>query len=219
MPDLLFFGASTSDKSDRSLEFHAETITQFMDHFEVPTFHLMGLSYGGFIGLKIANLWPDRVDKLIIVDCPGSLMEQKDHQQILDRFGVQDVHEIFIPKCPHDVQRLIKIAWKKPPFVPKFILRDVFRTLYRNQIPEKEGLLDCLLSYLDERKEPPTEIPQDTLVLWGEHDLVFPVELGVRLKNHIGDKAQMRVIEGCAHAPNQEKKKIFNQHVLSFLGS
>jgi len=219
MPDLLFFGDSTSEKPDRSLEFHAETMTQFMDHFEVPSFHLMGLSYGGFVSLKIAGMWPARVDKLILVDCPGSLMDQEDHQQILERFQVKDVREIFIPKRPRDVRRLIKIAWKKPPYVPRFVLRDVLRTLYRNQIPEKRELLDYLLSYMDERKEPPTEIPHDTLVLWGEDDLVFPVALGLRLKNHIGDNAQMRVIEGCAHAPNQEKKKIFNQHVLGFLGS
>jgi len=217
VPDLMFFGLSSSEHQDRSLEFHGASLIEMMDHFEIEDFHLLGLSYGGFVSLKLAGIYPERVRKLVLVDCPGQAMEQVDHQRILDEFGVADVQDIFIPKSSKDIKRLIHLAWQKPPFVPRFVLRDVLNTLYKNQVQEKRELLDHLLTYLDDDQQNFPDISQETLLIWGEHDRVFPLSLGLKLRDMIGKNASMTVMEGCAHAPNQEKKRVFNRHVLNFL--
>lgn len=84
---------------------------------------------------------------------------------------------------------------------------------------------------------------QPTLVLWGEQDQVFPLELGYRLtrwgfisveflhvaynlqlvmnerfwNRHIGEAAQIAVIKNAGHALNIEKPKEFAKHIKSFL--
>ena len=69
-PDLVYFGGSTSDKNDFSIDFQVETVVQLMDHLKIDKLHCMGVSYGGLVAFKLANDYPDRVMKLVIVDSP-----------------------------------------------------------------------------------------------------------------------------------------------------
>ncbi|KAI6678566.1 hypothetical protein NL676_039362 [Syzygium grande] len=56
-----------------------------------------------------------------------------------------------------------------------------------------------------------------TLLVWGEQDRIFPLELGHRLKRHIGDSAKLVVIKNAGHAVNLEKPKEFSKHLKLFL--
>ncbi|RDY12251.1 hypothetical protein CR513_02983, partial [Mucuna pruriens] len=56
-----------------------------------------------------------------------------------------------------------------------------------------------------------------TLIIWGEHDQVFPLELGHRLKRHLEDNAQLVIIKNAGHAFNVEKAKEFYSILKSYL--
>ena len=58
-----------------------------------------------------------------------------------------------------------------------------------------------------------------TLLVWGEHDAVFPLPLAERLQRKLGDLCQLEVLKKAAHAPNIEKKRRFNRVVLKFLAA
>jgi pimeloyl-ACP methyl ester carboxylesterase len=62
-------------------------------------------------------------------------------------------------------------------------------------------------------------LAHETLVVWGEHDRIFPVDLARRLVAHLGGRARLAVLPEAAHAPNLEHPTPFNRHVLDFLGS
>jgi pimeloyl-ACP methyl ester carboxylesterase len=69
--------------------------------------------------------------------------------------------------------------------------------------------------------EEPAEVPErrhETLLVWGEHDPVFPQEIGERLADYLGQSAKLHVIKAVAHCPNLEKPKAWNKLVLEFLG-
>ncbi|KAL2454554.1 alpha/beta-Hydrolases superfamily protein [Abeliophyllum distichum] len=61
------------------------------------------------------------------------------------------------------------------------------------------------------------KISQPTLIIWGEHDQVFPLELAYRLKRHLDDNARLVVLKNAGHAINMEKSKELFKHLKSFL--
>ncbi|KAB1200420.1 Monoacylglycerol lipase abhd6-A [Morella rubra] len=60
-------------------------------------------------------------------------------------------------------------------------------------------------------------ITQPTLIIWGEQDQVFPLELAHRLKRHVGENAQLEIIKNAGHAINIEKPKEVCKFMKSFL--
>ncbi|KAG6483699.1 hypothetical protein ZIOFF_060351 [Zingiber officinale] len=60
------------------------------------------------------------------------------------------------------------------------------------------------------------EIAQPTLIVWGEKYRIFPLELGHRLKRHLGDRAQLVVIRNAGHAVNLEKSREFCENIIKF---
>ena len=78
-----------------------------------------------------------------------------------------------------------------------------------------------LLEWLDEQRlnpelQPAWELPQQTLLVWGEHDPLFPVEVGERLAHSL-ERSELVVIPNTRHAPNVEEPRLFNDIVLEFL--
>jgi len=216
MPDLLFFGDSVSNSSVRSLRFQAETVVQLAEHFGVEVLDAAGLSYGGFVALTLASFRPDRVRRLCLVGCPGDMMQEEDHLNVLNTFGVSQIHELLLPQDLGGVRRLMETAWFHPPRVPDFLLKDTLRTLFQDQVKEKRELLDDLLGELKNRRNAYARIPHPTLILCGEHDRMFPPSLVSRLRDRLGESAEFITIADTAHAPNMERADVFNQLLLEF---
>ncbi len=226
LPDLVFFGESTSHKGDRSVRFQAETLLQLATHVGLDRFQAVGLSYGGFVALTLADLAPERVDRICLVGSPGYTMGAEDHRQILERFGVDHVRDLLLPSGPEGVERLLRIAWHRPPWVPGFVLRDTYHTLFRGRAQQHAELLERLL---EEFRRGPVSVgslsgraadgmkPRQALILWGEHDPIFPPYLARRLQEHLGGTARLRIIKDTAHAPNMEKPALFNRLLAEFL--
>ncbi|KAF5198857.1 alpha/beta-Hydrolases superfamily protein [Thalictrum thalictroides] len=60
-------------------------------------------------------------------------------------------------------------------------------------------------------------LPQDVLIVWGDHDQIFPLKQAVELKELLGDKARLEVIKNTAHIPQVEDANKFNDIVIKFL--
>ena len=88
-------GRGQSDKPGQgySLEYHLKDINCLLDDLGIDQAVIMGHSLGAFIGLAFAAEFPDRTDRLILVDGGGDLsQEQFDEVFIaikpaLDRLG------------------------------------------------------------------------------------------------------------------------------------
>jgi len=52
------------------------------------------------------------------------------------------------------------------------------------------------------RRYPEIDVP--TLLLWGRHDPVVPLEIGMRLERDLPN-AQLHVLERCGHIPQEER--------------
>ena len=71
VPDLFGHGESDKPMGDYSLGAHAATLRDLLDRLEVERVTLVGHSLGGGIAMVFAYLFPERVDRLVLVSSGG----------------------------------------------------------------------------------------------------------------------------------------------------
>jgi pimeloyl-ACP methyl ester carboxylesterase len=113
----------------------------------------------------------------------------------------------------------MSLAYHRPPPLPGFVSRDVYRNLFIRYKEEKVHLLANLWADREQYADGEWDVQHDILVVWGEKDPLFPVSVGERLVDAIGSRARFTVIPRASHAPNLEKPRLFNKHLKHFLNS
>ncbi|KAE8704922.1 hypothetical protein F3Y22_tig00110432pilonHSYRG00074 [Hibiscus syriacus] len=94
-------------------------------------------------------------------------------------------------------------------------------SFYRNSIllagnvHRRKELIQAL--HKDRKLSDLPKITQPTLIIWGEYDQIFPLDLAYRLKRLLGDNAELVIIKNAGHAINIEKPKELYKHFKSFL--
>nr|KYP72569.1 2-hydroxy-6-oxo-2,4-heptadienoate hydrolase [Cajanus cajan] len=218
VPDLVFFGGSYSSRPERSERFQAECVVRVMEAQGVRRVSLVGFSYGGFVGYCMAAMCGEVVERVVVCGS-GVCMEERDLKEGL--FPVTDLDEaanILVPRTPNKLVQLVRYTFFKPPpltWLPSCFLLDFIETMCRDYEQEKRELIKAIAK--DRKLSDLPKISQPTLIIWGEHDRVFPLELGHRLKRHLGDNAQLVVIKNAGHAFNVEKVKEFCSILKSYL--
>ncbi|GMN45341.1 hypothetical protein TIFTF001_014523 [Ficus carica] len=218
VPDLVFFGESHTSRPEREEWFQAQCVMRAMEAHSVRRLSLVGLSYGGFVGYSLAAQYGEVVERVVIC-CAGVCMEEKDLREGL--FPVSDLEEaarILVPQTPQRLRELMGYTFFKPlPFglLPSCLLTDFVDAMCGEYVEEKRDLVRSIPK--NRKLSDLPKIHQPTLIIWGEHDKVFPLELGHRLKRHLGENAQLVVIKKAGHAFNVEKPKEFNKHLKAFL--
>jgi pimeloyl-ACP methyl ester carboxylesterase len=218
VPDLLWFGQSDGKSNERSLEAQAQAILALIDKNGTEPVHLAGISYGGFVSYLIANDHPNRVRSLTLIDCPATVMTAEDYQEVLERYGLNDMGPMLVPESADGLPRLMSLAYHRPPPIPRFALSDAHRILFGEHRQQRLELLDNLVAYLDQPREH-GDSNHPVLIVWGEFDNLFPPALGLRLKQRFGARAEMVIIPNAAHAPIIEHPRAVNECLLNFLGA
>ena len=70
-PDLIGHGASAKPRGDYSLGAHAATLRDLLDRLGIDRVTLVGHSLGGGIAMQFCYLFPDRVERLVLVSSGG----------------------------------------------------------------------------------------------------------------------------------------------------
>ncbi|URD80303.1 alpha/beta hydrolase fold [Musa troglodytarum] len=134
VPDLLFFGGSTTRSPIRSEAFQAAAIARLLDVLGIGPPHrasvsVAGTSYGGFVAYHVARaLGPEWVERVVIASS-DVLKGPDDDRALLERAGgARSIDELLLPRTTADLRRLARLAvYRLPRFVPEFIFRDMLR--------------------------------------------------------------------------------------------
>ncbi|KAI3880875.1 hypothetical protein MKW92_026834 [Papaver armeniacum] len=227
VPDLIFFGKSVTNSSERSEIFQAVSMGKLIEVLGVARYSVLGTSYGGFVAYHMARLRPDRVDKVIIVNSAINL-RRKDSEELLKEAKVEKIESLFMPESPAELLTCIRLINHKkfPIYIPEFLLNDVLN-LYPNY---QVGLLEYGCRLCNENRKEKLELLEGTTVgkedivsilplqqFGGEDDPIFPLEKGYELKQLIGDKVRMEIMLKASHTPQRENPKQFNDVVMKFL--
>ncbi len=216
VPDLLWFGDShVLGPVEPSLSAQADAMVDLLDAEGLDRVDVMGISYGGFVTLMLAQVAPERLGSVVIVDSPGPVFGADDRDAMLGRLGVDDLAGMFVPQDADDVRALISLVRPGGPPIPRFLLEDIRRHQFVRDQDAHRALLADLVG-LDGVFAPDSwRVPARSLVVWGSDDPVFPLDSGRELADALG--ADLVVIEGAAHGPNFQEPRQFNDAVLGFL--
>ncbi|CAI9280930.1 unnamed protein product [Lactuca saligna] len=214
IPDLVFFGKSYSTRTERTEEFQAKCVCDGMKKLGVDRFSVYGISYGGFVVYRMAEMEEKMVEKVVIVSS-GIVYTEEQKSEYLEKIG-RNVVEILVPEKPEEIRTLCRLSMYKSDigkWFPDFFLRGfIAADRWRK---ERQELIENLLS-----KKPDPHLPvltQETLIIWGEKDNIFPIQLGHQLHRHLGPKSTLKIIKDVGHAANVEAPYSLNELITSFV--
>ncbi|XP_062159687.1 uncharacterized protein LOC133867030 [Alnus glutinosa] len=216
VPDLVFFGGSTTKSSERAETFQAVSVGKLLEILGVNRFYVMGTSYGGLVAYHMARMWPERVEK-VVIGSSGVNMRLRDNEALLKRAKLEKIEELMLPVTAAQLRTLMGLSVSmRFNMFPDFFLNDLVQKLYSQNRKEKIELLKGLTLGRDDTANI-SPLKQEVLIVWGDHDQIFPLEMATELKELLGEKARLEVIKNTAHVPQIECPGQFNNIVKNFL--
>ncbi|XP_030489424.2 uncharacterized protein LOC115706050 [Cannabis sativa] len=216
IPDLIFFGESTTRSSDRSEQFQAAAVAGVMEKMGVERYSILGTSYGGIVAYNVAKRWGERVVRVVIASS-GLNMKREDGVELLKRGKVEKTEELMLPATAKQMRNLLSLAvYRRPKMLPDLFLNDMLHKLYSDKRMEKMELLKGLTIGKDDQPQI-SPLEMEVLLIWGDHDQIFPVEMAIELKELLGKKVKLEIIKKTSHVPQSENPALFNSIVNNFL--
>ncbi|MFB3886169.1 MAG: alpha/beta fold hydrolase [Thermodesulfobacteriota bacterium] len=219
--DLIGHGFSDRPKVPYTPEAYFHFLRDFMDGVGIEKAVLIGNSMGGGIAWGMAALFPERVERLILINCtPPDVLDQVRNESFRTLVAIKD-----IPLLPYLVMACRgknSVRWILLECVSdmKLITPEVLNRQY--QLSRIQGTTWVLYSTFKNAKEAPklkeylARIHQPTLLLWGGRDLIFPPSVGETLHQAISG-SEFQIIKRSGHIPMWETPEEVNQAILSFL--
>ncbi|EOX98012.1 hypothetical protein QUC31_015395 [Theobroma cacao] len=129
VPDFLFFGGSITDKTERSVEFQAECMAKGLRKLGVEKCTLVGFSYGGMVGFKMAEMYPDLVESMVVT-CSVMALTESISNAGLERIGFPSWADYLLPVSVKGVETLLQVATYSFPKLPNWIYKDILENIY-----------------------------------------------------------------------------------------
>jgi len=225
-------GYNTSSKPEEIEQYQPHHIVEDIralveEHFGRKNFILVGHDWGGVIAFPFANMHPDLVEKLIIINAPhpnvfGRLLSNNKDQQTSSQyvlfFRTQNA-EAFL--SANDYQNLFGVV-----ITSEMEFDDDDRQLYRNAWSQPRALTGGLNYYRAGGLRPPSQgediselaneatelnpvmINVPTLVIWGEKDTALTVHNLEGLDEFVPDLTIKRIPEGSHWVINEQPGKV-----------
>jgi pimeloyl-ACP methyl ester carboxylesterase len=218
--DMVGAGKSDCPDASYSLAYQAQFLHGLMAALKIDSATLIGNSMGGGVALEFTRLYPDRVDKLVLVDSMGLGQEIS--------LGIR-----FIT-LPAVVNLLRPGRWMIPAMLrsnfynskqvpPEWIeLRyPIFAMPGRNQVILQLGQSNFnLAGVLPQVYQPIVaslpNITQKTLIIWGEFDRILPLKHAYIALAGLPN-CELEIFPHCGHHPYLEYPAKFDRLVLDFL--
>ncbi len=215
IPNLLYFG-KTKQKDKYELQDQVNLIKTICQNLNIQQFDLIGISYGGLIGIEFCNQNIGYVNKLILVDSPIKYLKNEDLEKINKIYRLEKIEELFAPKNYHGLKKQFKAAYYFKQFIPDYIYKILFENLCLPNIEHWEKLITELTLKLDYYAKQEYLFEQSTLLIWGENDDIVPIRIAKELNIHLKN-SKLEIIKKAKHLPNIEQSKIFNKIMIDFL--
>jgi pimeloyl-ACP methyl ester carboxylesterase len=188
------FGDSEKPDSGYQINDFAGDVVAFLDAVSIRRATIVGHSFGSFVTRRIAVTNPGRIARMVLIGTGMSAANPVTRE-------VQASMEALPDPIPVEFARDFQASTVYAPLPEPFFERIVAESL---KLPARlwREVFDGLLAYEDTQQLPHIVVP--TLLLWGEHDALFPSEDQDRLVAAISGANLIKYPE-TGHCPNWER--------------
>jgi len=189
------FGASDMPKRDFYLQDYADIVNDFVKKNNLDNVILIGHSFGGRAGIKLAGNNQNYLKKLVLVDSAGIIIKKNNFKKIIAKL----VKPIF--KLPFMSSLRIKIYQRMG--AEDYLATPKLKQTFINIINEN---LTALLSRI--------KIP--TLLIWGDKDRDTPLEYARIIEKKISG-SKLVVLKNAGHFSFLDKESEFIDNIKNFI--
>jgi pimeloyl-ACP methyl ester carboxylesterase len=202
-------------------------IKEVLDSLGIKKTIIVGHSFSSGVTMETVFLYPEKIQKLVLVDSVLSLRESAEPVTMKGLAGFVMKYE---PLRFFFVESLVTNPLLTKKFLTSFIYdpadaTDELVSLY--QKPQQvEGVSAAVAEWFPSvtspeyseasKKENYMKISVPTLIVWGEKDVTTPLSQGETLHSLI-PHSQLVVMKNIAHLPPQEDSEAFNTVLLNYL--
>lgn len=211
-PDMVGFGFTDRPAEARyELRTWVDQVVGLLDTLGIERASVVGNSFGGAIALSLADRFPDRVHRLVLmgsVGVPFPITEGLDavwgYEPSLD--AMRRIMDYFAHSRELVTDELAEVRFRAS-------IQPGFQESYGSMFPApRQRWVDAMVT----PDEQISALPHRTLIVHGREDQVIPLQNSYRLLELISD-SQLHVFGRCGHWTQIEHAATFNRLVLDFL--
>lgn len=218
IPDLIYFGKSTSSKNIYDPAFTSEQLYRSLQNKGIENIAIAGLSYGGLIAGMMAKNYPEFTYRLILIDALSKFQDTGHTDSLALAMGYANIGEILIPRDGKSLKALFKISFNKKNKYPAWLLEKLAKKLYADQTEEKKRILQYLVAHEAEIQNADLRYDGEVKIIWGEKDLLFPVSIAHELDSYY-QNSSLSIIPKTGHAAPIDSPKKVAGIIKTFMGT
>jgi len=222
-PDFLGHGASEKPLGDYSLGNFASAMRDFLNLLGIDRATVVGQSWGGGVAMQFAYQFPERCERLVLVDAGGLGREVNWILRLMTLPGAEYVMPALFPAFVRN--------WGDP--VVRLFGGRGFRNsqaaeMWRSyksltEAESRHAFVRTVRSVIDPGGQSVSAVDRlyltalmPTLIVWGDHDRIIPVDHAYQAHEAIPN-SRLEVMEGVGHYPHVEEPVRFVEILRDFL--
>jgi pimeloyl-ACP methyl ester carboxylesterase len=222
-PDFLGHGASAKPPGDYSLGNYAAGLRDFLDMLEVDRASVVGQSYGGGVALQFAYQFPERCERLALVDAGGLGREVSWLLRLVTLPGAEYVLPGLFLAPVRDWGNSI-LSFFKDRGIRSDRATEMWRSFGSLTDPaNRAAFVRTMRAVIEpggqavsasDRLYLAQEMP--TLIVWGDRDKIIPVSHAHKTHEAMPN-SRLEILEGVGHFPHVEDPVRFVEILVDFL--
>jgi pimeloyl-ACP methyl ester carboxylesterase len=223
-PDLLGHGESAKPRGDYSLGAYASGIRDLMVALGHERASFVGHSLGGGVAMQLAYQFPERCERLVLVDSGGLGREVSLLLRAATLPGADYVLPLLAAGGLLDVGRSVGRLLERVGLKVNSDIEEMARGHASLHDPgAREAFLNTLRTIIDpggqrvnatDRLYLAENVP--FLIVWGARDPIIPVEHGQAAHEHVPN-SRLEVFDGAGHFPHVDDPHRFTRVLLDFV--
>jgi len=223
-PDLFGFGASAKVMGDYSLGAHAATLRDLLDLLGINRVTLVGHSFGGGVAMQFCYLFPERVERLVLVSSGGLGRDVSPLLRAATLYGAEWVLPLIASswvrgRVEAAGRILTRTGWRASPEVTESwrgftSLADA--DTRRAFLATTRGVIDPGGQTVTAHDHLPMTIEIPTLVVWGTRDRMIPALHATTAHEAIAG-SRVVLFEGAGHFPHLDEPERFAEVLRDFM--
>ena len=225
-PDLLGQGQSAKPRGEYSMGAHANTLRDLLDALGHERATVVGQSLGGGVALQFVYQFPERCERLVLVDSGGFGREVTFYLRMLTVPGFEAVFPLFCSPLLRDAGNRVA-AWLARAGMPSTpASQEVWRS-YASlaDAANRRAFFRGLRDVIDSSGQAVSALgrlhrvsPLPTLIVWGARDQFLPVRHAIAAHDAIPG-SRLEIFEGVGHYPHCEAPERFVEVFIDFVDS